>query len=171
MAVRVVADEHQAFPVNETTRILHGERQAEEEFVPLVYDELPKLRGGAGGSGGGGADFRTADRAVHRGLSGGAARASKGNHSSQHQTVEHSRDLRRRHAGAEGDRLRSGEGDDGRFFVAEVKGSYLGNLQTGTEMLSLRDADCHWGCPVSPEGKMLFGRWSSDGSFQVEKMR
>ena len=45
------------------------------------------------------------------------------------------------------------------------------NLPTGTEVLSLQDADAFWQCPVSPDGRTLLWRRSSDRVFQVERVR
>ena len=56
---------------------------------------------------------RRAARALHPGLPGGAARASERDHPPRPQAVEHPRHAQRRRAGAEGHRLRRGQGDAG----------------------------------------------------------
>jgi serine/threonine protein kinase/WD40 repeat protein len=44
------------------------------------------------------------------------------------------------------------------------------NLATGTEVLTLEDADAFWKCPISPDGRTLLWRRSSDSVFQLEHL-
>ena len=62
---------------------------------------------------------------------------------------------------------------DGRTLVTQGTDGTVRfwNIATGTEVLTLHDARCYWGCPVSPDSRTLFWQRRSDRVFQVETAR